>query len=314
VRIVVTGANGFVGAQVVRALASHHDVLAIDCLRVRPWRFRPSEDGLFKRDTTDLRDGTRVARVLHDFRPDATIHLAAMHFIPECEHVPTEATSINVLGTVNLLAACPPGCRFVFASTAAVYAPLETAHDESSAVGPLDVYGLTKLHAEDFVRYYTRRMGLASVIVRLFNVIGAGDTNPHVVPEMMMQLRRGERTLRLGNVHPRRDYIHVADAAAGLITVALHRSVDGATDQTAIVNLGTGSSYSVIELVEMLSGITGESITVSIDPSRVRPVDRPLLVADNTKMRSIFGWAPRWPIDEALRSIWQSAPSLQGVE
>ena len=136
-----------------------------------------------------------------------------------------------MLGTVNLLTACPPACRFVFASTAAVYAPLETAHDESSAVGPLDVYGLTKLHAEDFVRYYTRRMGLASVIVRLFNVIGAGDTNPHVVPEMMMQLRRGQRALRLGNVHPRRDYVHVADAAAGLTTVALHRSVDGATEQ-----------------------------------------------------------------------------------
>jgi UDP-glucose 4-epimerase len=80
------------------------------------------------------------------------------------------------------------------------------------------------------------------------------------------------------------------------------------------VNLGTGSSYSVIELVKKLSGITGDDITVCIDPGRVRPVDRPRLVADNTKMRSTFGWAPRWHVDEALRSIWQSAPSLQGVE
>ena len=64
----------------------------------------------------------------------------------------------------------------------------------------------------------------------------------------------------------------------------------------------------------MLSGITGDDITVSIDPGRIRPVDRPQLVADNTKMRRIFGWAPRWRIDEALRSIWHSAPSFQGVE
>ena len=157
-------------------------------------------------------------------------------------------------------------------------------------------------------------MGLASVIVRLFNVIGAGDTNPHVVPEMIMQLRRGQRTLQLGNVHPRRDYIHVADAAAGLIAVALHRSIDGPTEHPVIVNLGTGSSYSVIELVGKLSDITGDDITVSIDPGRVTPGGPPSLVADNTKMRSIFGWAPRWRIDEALCNIWQSAPSLQGVE
>ena len=159
VRIVVTGANGFVGAQVVRALAlttTFSRSTVFESARGASAQAKSAFSGV-TRPTS--RDGTRLARVLHDFRPDATIHLAAMHFIPECEQVPTEATSINVLGTVNLLTACPPACRFVFASTAAVYAPLETAHHESSAVGPLDVYGLTKLHAEDFVSYYTRRNG-----------------------------------------------------------------------------------------------------------------------------------------------------------
>ncbi len=313
-RIVVTGANGFVGAHVVPALAPLHDVLAIDCLRSQPWRFHSHERRLFRRDTTDLRDGERVERVLSDFRPDAIIHLAAMHFIPECEQRPVEAASINVLGTINLLAASPAACRFVHASTAAVYAPLGTPHHEASPVGPLDVYGLTKLHAEDFVRYYTSRRDLSSVIVRLFNVVGPDDTNPHVVPAIVEQLRTGQRTLCLGNVHPKRDYVYVADAAAGLVEAATREPMLDGEARPLVVNLGTGTSYSVSELVERLSHIIGDQITVAVDPARVRPVDRPRLEADNSRMRSLYGWAPAWTIDDALRTIWQRATCVRELD
>lgn len=304
-RIAVTGANGFVGAHVVRALVPGHDVLAIDNLRYGPWRFTAEERSRFASDTTDLRDGPSVLALIDRFRPEAIIHLAAIHFIPECERLPEDAVTINVQGTVNLLAACPDGCRMVYASTAAVYAPSDVAHTESrSAIGPMDVYGFTKLHGEDFVRYFSAQKGIQSVIVRLFNVIGPGETNPHVLPEIIRQLKAGARRLALGNVHPKRDYIYVQDVAEGFIAAATQDLREAGSDGPIVANLGSGKSYSVKELVERLSDTIGDEISIGVDQGRVRLVDRPHLLADNTTMRTVFRWAPKYGIDDALRSIW----------
>jgi len=304
-RLVVTGANGFVGAHVLRALAPLHDVLAIDCLRYGPWRFTKEEMTQFRSAVTDLRDKSGIESLIKGFDPDAIIHLAAIHFIPECEELPDEAISINVQGTANLLVACPPKCRFVHASTAAVYAPSDSAHHEyESRIGPMDVYGFTKLHAENFVCYFTAQKSLQSVIVRLFNVIGPGETNPHVLPEIVKQLKTGLRTLSLGNVHPKRDYIYVQDVAAGFIAAATTPITGSTEQQPIVVNLGSGKSYSVNELVEMLSRIIGENVSICVDSNRVRKVDRPHLLADNERMKDLFSWAPKYQIEEALKSIW----------
>lgn len=305
-RIAVTGGNGFVGAHVVRALVPHHEVLAIDNLRYGPWRFSKAELTQFRSDTTDLRDAGSVKALLTDFRPQAIIHLAAIHFIPECEQHPDEAVTINVHGTVNLLVSCPDDCRFVYASTAAVYAPSDIAHHEStSAIGPMDVYGFTKLHGEDFVRYFSIARPLQSVIIRLFNVVGPGETNPHVLPEIIKQLKAGQRRLALGNVHPKRDYVYVQDVAAGFIAAATRGLGTSGQHGPTVVNLGSGKSYSVSELVDKLAEILGEEITVGMDPTRVRPSDRPQLLADISRIRDEFGWEPRHGIDDALRRIWE---------
>src|SRR5688572_6409764 len=194
-KILVTAANGFVGTAVVRQLLGKHEVVAVDALRYGPWRFSETEIKRFDSEIVDLRDRAETEEVISAHKPDAIIHLAAIHFIPECERLPDEAVSNNVEATVNLLNAAPRGTRFVFASTAAVYGPQDAPHKETDTVAPLDVYGFTKLSAEHLVRYYASLRGLEAVIVRLFNVIGPGETNPHVLPEIMAQLNRGERRL-----------------------------------------------------------------------------------------------------------------------
>lgn len=304
-RIAVTGANGFVGVHLTRRLFPHHDVLAIDNLRYGPWRFTSEERTRFKPETLDIRDRAAIERALSLFDPQAIIHLAALHFIPECERFPDEAIAVNVAGTVNLLAACKPSCRFVFTSSAAVYAPKETDHHErEDQVGPVDVYGFTKLHAEHLIRHFSAEKHFQSVIVRLFNVVGPGETNPHVLPEIIRQLRQGSRTLKLGNVQPKRDYVFVKDVAAGLIAAATEPLPEPSQPDPILVNLGSGKSYSVEDIVRRLATIIGEPIQIEIDQARVRQVDRPNLLSNCALMLQLFSWMPAHDIDQSLRESW----------
>uniref|UniRef100_Q07KU6 UDP-glucose 4-epimerase n=1 Tax=Rhodopseudomonas palustris (strain BisA53) TaxID=316055 RepID=Q07KU6_RHOP5 len=302
-KILVTGGNGYVGRELCRQLYDSHRVLVVDELRYGANRF--CEDDLARLDLiqADVSD-VRAMAAVREFAPDVVIHLAAIHYIPECETNPALAVSTNVAGTVAMLQACPPGCRFVFASSGAVYAPDASPHSETEAATvPTDIYGLSKLQGEHYVRYIARARGFPAVIVRLFNVVGPGETNPHLLPEIIAQLKAGNRSIRLGNLWPKRDYIHVRDAARGFAAAALEGAV--ANGDAVAVNLGTSKAYSVSEVVERLRRISGCQFELLEDSSRVRAVDRPVLAADVGRIRRMFGWSARLSIDDALSDLWR---------
>jgi len=307
-RVLVTGGNGYVGRVVTRLLYGEHDVCVADSLRYGRVRFRQDELGKFRLEQVDVTDADAMASLGRSFAPDAIIHLAAVHYIPECEQEPDLAVRTNVIGTVNTLLAAPEGCRFVFASSGAVYQPDTLPHLEMDAqVAPMDVYGFSKLHGEQYVRYLAAERGLAAVIVRLFNVVGPGETNPHLLPEILAQLKAGRHTIRLGNLSPKRDYIHVADAARGFVATALQGEVK--KGESIVVNLGTSRSYSVEEVVRGLRKVSGTDIVIDQEASRIRPVDRPCLAADIARIRQHFGWQPRLTLEDALIDLWR-APEL----
>ena len=302
-RVLITGGNGYVGRTLTRLLSADHEVGVLDNLRYGQMRLTPDDLSRIRFYGEDLRDANDVADVVDDFKPEAIVHLAAIHFIPECEKDPENAIATNVTGTLNLLRAAKKGTRFILASTAAVYAPEDRPHhEEHSAIGPMDVYGYTKLHAEHYVTHWTKQAGLRSVIVRLFNVIGPGETNPHILPAIMAQALRGDR-LRLGNCHPKRDYIDVDDVAAGFRAVLLGNPADTDVD---VVNLGTGCAYSVYDIVERLALVAGRAFSVETDPTRVRPSDRPFLAADISRIRRRYGWTPTRHLKDSLQSLWSN--------
>ena len=167
----------------------------------------------------------------------------------------------------------------------------------------MEVYGLTKAHGEQYVHYLAGTRGFPAVVVRLFNVVGPGETNPHVVPQIIAQLRAARTRLRLGSTTPRRDFIHVTDAASGFVATALRGNVR--PREVVTVNLGTGITHSVAEVVDLLADVTSRTITVESEPARLRRYDNPFVAADVSKMRAAFGWTARFDLPTALRETWR---------
>ena len=303
-RILITGGNGYVGRQVTRLLSGQNDICIADNIRYGQIRLSDADLGRVRLAKVDITDQDAVAGLVADFQPDAIIHLAAIHYIPECEHDPSRTLQTNVVGTMNLLLAAPAGTRFVYASSGAVYKPDTQPHCESTAaLAPSDIYGLSKLHGEHYVRHLAQQRALSAVVVRLFNVVGPGETNPHLLPEIVAQLKAGRTTIRLGNRWPKRDYIHVEDAARGFATIAVAQGLT--PGETVTVNLGTSLPYSVDEILHKLRDIAQIGFALEQDSERVRAVDRPFLAADTTQIRRHFGWEPAFTIDDALKDLWR---------
>jgi UDP-glucose 4-epimerase len=305
-KVLVTGGSGYVGRALCRRLLPEHELHVLDSFRFGRSRFAAEEAAGARVHACNLDEAQAVSDCLESVAPDAVIHLAAVHYIPECEADPRRALATNVTGTVNLLSACPAGSRVIVMSSAAVYEPSERPHRESDPTvqQPVDMYGLTKLHCESYTRYFARERDFSAVLVRLFNVVGPGETNPHLVPEIVAQALAGKNALALGNTTPKRDFIHVQDVAEGLDRLLLAPTVP--RREAAVLNLGTGTAHSVEELVTMLSVIAGRDISIETDPARVRAVDRPHLCADTTQLEEALGWKPTRSLADAILDLWKS--------
>jgi UDP-glucose 4-epimerase len=309
VRVLLTGASGLIGRAVVRLLGeAGHDVLATDLHPLPVASLYPppvpdappspigSSSPQWLR--LDVRHREQVQAALVRWRPDAVVHLAARHFIPWCQRFPAATLRTNVLGTQNVLDGARHSgvAKLVFASSAAVYGPSPQALDESCPLGPDDVYGVSKASGEQLVRLASQGgENLDTVVLRLFNTIGPGDRNPHLIPRLVSELRRGGRRLRLGNLQSVRDYVYVEDVARAILA-AVEAELPGHTT----VNIGGGAGRSVEEVVEVLEGLVGQTLEVLSTPARRRTVDRPFLVADRARAQRLLSWEPGVAFAEGL--------------
>jgi UDP-glucose 4-epimerase len=292
----VTGGCGFIGYALCRRLAAAgHQVVAYDDLSRGRENNLPEGARLIRGDVRD----PRLAEALSDARADAVIHLAAIHYLPDCAARPRETQEVNVEGTRRTLEACLAAGvrRVVFASTAAVYASVDVpCSEDETPLGPIEVYGASKLEGERLVEAFSREHAIAATTLRISNAVGRRETNPHVVPHIFESLRVSNQ-VALGSLEARRDYIDTRDIADAILAVLQVSS------GYQVFNVGTGVAHSVADIIAALRHILGRPIEIEQDASRLRPVERMLLVADIRRIRRATGWAPRVTFDETLRDL-----------
>lgn len=312
-KLLITGGCGYVGRELVARAGGKYEIHVADNLLSGEYRLKKMNRQTFRLHEVDIRDSDAVALLLEEVQPDIVVHLAAIHFIPQCEQDPHLALSTNILPTVNILSRINSRTKFIFMSSGAVYAPSsEALHEESSAVAPSDVYGWSKLHGENYCSLFAKRKNLDVTIVRLFNVIGSGETNPHILPEVISQLKNGNKSLKLGNISSKRDFIDVRDVADGLMRLCEVKQTSNVSP--LIVNLASGTTYRMMDLLEIMREVSGINFDIIKDERKFRTVDNPVMLASTDKLYSVTKWKPRYALHETVLSAWNDDEMLPSIE
>lgn len=295
--VLVTGGAGFIGSALcTRLQADGHRVIVYDNLSRGRHAFLPSGTRLVE---GDIRDAAACGAVVREHRPDAVVHLAAMHFIPDCVANPEATLAINVDGTRHVLDACRDTTvgAVVFASSAAVYAVSDApCVEDRTPLGPVEIYGESKVAGEALLAAFHEETGVTATALRFFNAVGRRETNPHVIPHIFESLQRSDE-IPLGNMDAQRDYIDSRDVAGAIsAALALHRG-------HRVLNVGTGEGHAVSEIVDRLRRILGRPIVVRQDAARLRPVERMRLVADTSRAAQELGWRAGIRFDDVLADL-----------
>lgn len=314
--ILITGGTGYIGSVTVeRLLAKGEEVVVLDDL-VRGHRAALPADVPFYQGKTGDRE--LVARIAREHPLEACIHFAALIEVGESVLDPAKYFENNIgHGTALLGELVQAGVRrVVFSSTAAVYGdPEQIPIVEQSRKWPKNPYGWSKLFLEQLLEAYDSAYGLKFVALRYFNAAGATeqrgeDHRPesHLIPNVLAVALGQQQALRVfGNQYPTpdgtpiRDYIHVVDLADAHIRALEHLRSGGASD---FLNLGTGSGYSVLQVIDCVRQVTGCDIPLRIEPPRAGDPSR--LIADPSRAKTVLGWAPRVSdLTSIIRSSWE---------
>lgn len=296
-RVLITGASGFVGRWLARDLATAGHVV-VDA---------PASDVL------NITDTPAVQRLVEASEPDAVAHLAGVAFAPDATRDPDRAFAVNEGGTRALVAALAttrPGTPILVTGSSDVYGPPDPARlpiDEAHPTRADRPYGRSKLAQEVAALGLAADHGIPLVVTRAFNHTGPGQRPDFVVPALAGRIlaaaRSGRPTITAGNVDVRRDIGDVRDVVRayrllleGLAAGTLPAGVD-------VYNVATGHSVAIRDVIQRLAELAGTAVEISTDPALVRADDPPEVRGDATRLTAATGWRPEIPLDTTLADV-----------
>ena len=303
-KVLVTGADGFIGSHLVEALISEGCHVKAFCLynSFNSWGWIDSLPEEIKNKlevfTGDIRDAYGVRTAMKDC--EVVFHLAALIAIPFSYHSPENYVDANIKGTLNILQAARDfGIeKLLVTSTSevygtAIYVPIDEKHPKQGQ----SPYSATKIGADSIAESFYRSFDLPVTIVRPFNTYGPRQSARAVIPTIITQLLAGNKEIKLGSLHPTRDLLFVKDTAAGFIAIAKSDHVKGEE-----INIATQQEISIGDLAGLLISQINPGAKIFSDDLRLRPekseVER--LLGSNEKIKKLTGWQPSYSFEQGL--------------
>lgn len=305
-RILITGANGFVGGYMIQELlAAGYQPSELHTVTVSGGM---QKSGAGPAHVCDLKDGTAIDRLLAEVRPTGIVHLAAIALPSQAKEDPSSAWAVNFesvrkLGHAVLVHA--PQAVLVFAGSSESYGAsfnvAEGPVEEATALRPMTPYASTKA-AADVALGQMRYDGLNAIRFRAFNHTGPGQSPDYVVASFANQIARiasGDQppVIRVGNLDAERDFLDVRDVVCAY-RLALETPI--VADSEAVFNLASGVPRSIRSILDKLIEVGGVHVTVETDMAKMRKNDVPRTWGDNTRARRELGWSPQLAFDQTL--------------
>lgn len=296
-KILVTGADGFIGSHLVEALvAAGHDVRAFVCYNsFNSWGWLDGSPVASRIEVVagDIRDAHAVHDAIRDC--DMVFHLAALIAIPFSYVAPQSYVDTNITGTLNVLqAARELGVgRVVHTSTSEVYGTARFVPiTEEHPLQGQSPYSASKIAADQIALSYYCSFATPVTVVRPFNTYGPRQSARAVIPTIIAQLASGKRTIHLGAEHPTRDFNFVEDTVAGFMAVGFA----GEQVLGEVINIGSGFEISIGDTARLIGDVMGIPVQIETESKRLRPAKSEVerLWASNEKAQELVGWTPRY--------------------
>lgn len=297
-KILITGAEGFIGSHVVeQCVSAGYDVRAFmlyNSFDHRSWlnALPPAIQDQIEIIAGDVRDPFGVAAAMQGC--DIVLHLAALIAIPYSYHSPATYVDTNVTGTLNIMQAARSQdiSRVIVTSTSEVYGTAQFVPiTEDHPLQGQSPYSASKIGADMIALSYHKSFQTPVTVLRPFNTYGPRQSARAVIPTIISQIAHGKKEIKLGTLSPTRDFSYVSDTAAGFLQVAQCEKLVG-----EVVNIGSGFEISIGETVSLIAELMGAEIEIRTDSQRIRPekseVER--LFAGTDKAVEAFGWAPEY--------------------
>lgn len=306
VQYLITGANGFCGRHLVDVLSDDNNKVYGISRSIPDDLTLQHPDAIYEQ--CNLIDYTSVFNLLKKIKPDCIFHLAAESSVASSWKSPINILNNNVLSQINIFEAVRElelSTRIVVACSSEEYGLINESDlpvNENCCFNPLSTYAVSKVSQDMLAYQYYKSYNMDIVRVRSFNLTGPGRPPTYALSSFAYQIaeiekNKSKKIISVGNLDVKRDYTDVRDAVKGYYNIAL-KAKSG-----TVYNLCSGKAYNLKDLLNILISLSTTEVNVEIDQSKYRPSDLPIMIGDNTKIKTEIGWIPEIDIHTSLNDL-----------